>query len=74
MSLVDEEGENQAVRCFLMVYGQPGLTVWQMVAHMRRCGYDTTTPEWPRTTEIRHLTKAGAQMWLRHLFSLENST
>lgn len=69
--LVDEEGENQAVRCFLMAYGTAGLTVNSMIFHMSMCGFDATTPDWARTTEVSHLTKSGAQMWLRHLFSLE---
>jgi hypothetical protein len=69
--LLDDEGENRAVRSFLMVYGSPGITVGGMKRHMERCG----APYWPSWVEQQdpamHLTKAGAQLWLRHLFSLE---
>jgi lysophospholipase L1-like esterase len=69
---MDDEGENLAVRVFLMQYGTPGLTVGAMSRHMSRCGY----PLWPAWVngdawDGGHLTKAGAQLWLRHLFSLE---
>lgn len=69
-SILDEEGENQAVRCFLRFYGQPGLTVEQMRKNMQLSGY----PFWPKwvDTTLGHLTKAGAQLWLRYLFALEN--
>ena len=60
--------ENKAVRCFLMQYGAPNLTIGAMRNHMERCGY----PEWPaligEELEQQHLTKAEAQFWLRHLF------
>jgi len=67
----DAEGENKAVRSFLMLYGQPGLTVGQMKKHMARSGF-TSWPEWVETEPHgAHLTKAGAQLWIRHLFALE---
>lgn len=68
--LMDDEGENRAVRAFLMQYGTSGLTVGAMRLHMERCGF----PEWPHWVKQQdgaHLTKAGAQLWLRHLFALE---
>lgn len=67
--LVDEEGENQAVRCFLMIYGNHNLTVKDMKYHLSMSGF----PYWPDWTADApgHLTKAGAQLWLRHLFALE---
>lgn len=69
--LLDDEGENQAVRCFLMAYGAQSMTLDKMMTHMKACGYPLW-PEWVETTEMRgHLTKAGAQLWLRHLFALE---
>lgn len=69
-ALKDEDGENRAVRAFLMVYGTPGLTAAAMAAHMRRSGFDYV-PAWvERSPEF--LTKAGAQLWLRMLFALEN--
>jgi hypothetical protein len=67
----DAEGENKAVRSFLMLYGQPGLTVGQMKKHMARSGF-TSWPTWVDTEPyVAHLTKAGAQLWVRHLFALE---
>jgi len=70
-SLLDSDGENKAVRCFLMLYGSKGLTVGKMRQHMTRCGY----PLWPDvvadTHEDAHLTKAEAQTWIRHLLALE---
>ena len=67
----DAEGENKAVRSFLMLYGQPGLTVGQMKKHMTMSGFKA----WPAWVDTEphgaHLTKAGAQLWIRHLFALE---
>jgi hypothetical protein len=67
----DAEGENKAVRSFLMLYGQPGLTVGQMKKHMTMSGFKSW-PTWVETEhDGAHLTKAGAQLWIRHLFALE---
>jgi hypothetical protein len=70
----DADGENKAVRSFLMLYGQPGLTVGQMKKHMTISGFKA----WPTWVETEphgaHLTKAGAQLWIRHLFALEPTT
>jgi hypothetical protein len=67
----DAEGENKAVRCFLMLYGQPGLTVGQMKKHMAMSGFKSR-PAWVDTEpDGAHLTKAGAQLWIRHLFALD---
>jgi hypothetical protein len=67
----DAEGENKAVRCFLMLYGQSGLTVGQMKKHMAMSGFKLW-PAWVETEhDGAHLTKAGAQLWIRHLFALE---
>ena len=71
--LIDTDGENRAVRSFLMLYGQPGLTVGAMRKHLIALGF----PHWPEWVEFggpgdaAHLTKGGAQHWLRHLFALE---
>ncbi len=67
------EGENRAVRCFLALYGgNCGITISDMCKHMESSGY----PLWPNwvdtTVDSSHLTKLDAQMWLRHLFSLED--
>ncbi len=71
LALVDEDGENRAVRWFLAAYRNPGMSVGGMKAHLKLSGY----PLWPDWVErchpSEHLTKAGAQLWIRHLFSLE---
>jgi hypothetical protein len=67
-----EDGENRAVRAFLMHYGAPGLTVKQMRDNMRRAGWEGCWPAWAADVD-GHLTKLGAQNWLRHLFALENT-
>ncbi len=72
--LVDEEGENLAVRSFLIQYGcgSSNPKVGQMLSHMNHSGWEGTEPEWVKTChKDEHLTKAGTQLWLRHLFSLE---
>lgn len=82
--VLDADGENRAVRAFLMLYGTAGLTVGAMKQHMERCGFpywpdwvEPSTPTLEGETYITfiskaHLTKYGAQSWLRHLFSLES--
>lgn len=70
-ALVDDDGENKAVRWFLAAYLNPGMTIGVMKTHLKLSGY----PLWPDWVErchpSEHLTKAGAQLWIRHLFSLE---
>lgn len=71
--LIDpDDGENRAVRCFLMLYGTPGLTAGKMMQHMSASGW-AFWPEWVPEQREQHLTKGGAQHWLRHLFALETS-
>jgi hypothetical protein len=71
--IMDTDGENRPLRCFLMQYGQPSLTVGAMKKHMTMCGY----PFWPKwvneKADTTHLTKGGAQSWIRHLLSLEHT-
>ncbi len=70
--LLDDEGENLAVRWFLAMYGgSRGVTVGQMKRHLDACGFDGCWPDWAENEDGEHLTKAGAQLWIRHLFSLE---
>lgn len=70
--LLDEDGENQAVRTFLMLYGTE-LTVARMREDMELAGWPQA-PGWTKEPEAQgHLTKEGAQDWLRHLFALEAS-
>jgi hypothetical protein len=71
--LLDDEGENRAVRMFLACYGgNTGVTVGHMRQHLEMCGYPYW-PDWTLDCPKAHLTKGGAQNWLRHLFALEKS-
>jgi len=71
--LLDEDGENRALRSFLMQYGLPGLTVGAMRDHMKRSGWGGEY--WPffvsASNRDTHLTKGGAQVWIRHLLGME---
>jgi hypothetical protein len=68
--LVDEDGENRAVRTFLQLYGgTASVTTDQMRNHLAMSGFEDYWPDW--TVEDMHLTKGGAQDWLRYLFALE---
>jgi hypothetical protein len=70
--LIDDEGENQAVRMFLLLYGgNNGCTTGLMRYHLKASGFNGLWPEW--ANKDMHLTKAGAQLWLRHLFNLETA-
>lgn len=71
--LMDDDGENRAVRCFLSLYsGTTGVTVAQMTSHLAHSGFDGYWPEWVNDPAAAgHLTKGGAQHWIRHLFSIE---
>lgn len=70
LEMVDDEGENQAVRMFLALYGGAcGVTSEQMRKHLKMAGFDGAWPEWANSNN-GHLTKAGAQLWIRHLFAL----
>lgn len=70
--LLDGDGENRAVRCFLMLYGgTPGVSTSQMRNHLARSGFEDYWPDW--TVQDMHLTKGGAQDWLRYLFRLEQA-
>jgi hypothetical protein len=71
-ALLDLDGENMAVRNFLMFYGgNRGITTKSMRYAMTMSGFDGAWPEW--ANDDMHLTKAGAQLWLRHLFDLEKN-
>lgn len=71
--LLDTDGKNRAVRSFLIQYGAPSLTVGAMRQHMARSGWgDAFCPAFVANGHPdRHLTEAGAQLWMRHLFDLE---
>lgn len=68
--LIDTDGENRAVRMFLALYGGAcGITTDKMRKHLEMAGFSGAWPEW--ANQNMHLTKAGAQLWIRHLFALE---
>lgn len=68
----DEDGENRALRSFLLQWGLPGLTVDNMKRHMEMSGWQNMWPKWVDVVHPKeHLTKAGAQLWIRHILSLE---
>jgi hypothetical protein len=70
--LLDSDGENRAVRNFLMFYGGAcGINTKSMRYNMTMSGFDGAWPAW--ANDDMHLTKAGAQLWLRHLFDLEKN-
>lgn len=73
--LLREDGENMAVRGFLMMYGGAnGITVGMMRDHMALLGWGKCWPAWVNEAHANmHLTKAGAQDWVRHLFALEQA-
>lgn len=69
--LLDADGENRAVRAFLLQYqGNPQTTTRLMRDHLHLSGFTNCWPAWADVGST-HLTKAGAQLWLRHLFDLE---
>lgn len=72
-NILMDDGENQAVRTFLQLYGCTNSpTVEQMKEHLDSSGFDGCWPAWVNDPDnAGHLTKGGAQDWIRHLFSLE---
>lgn len=66
--LIDEDGENRAVRAFLLGLQINCISVPSMKSHMKACGW----PHWPDWVENDqgYLTKMGQQLWLKHLFDL----
>jgi hypothetical protein len=71
-SLIDpQDGENLAVRCFLMLYTGGATMVRDIREGMRTAGFPHW-PEWVEADDAGSLSKLGAQNWLRHLFALEN--
>lgn len=71
--LLDNDGENRAVRCFLGIYQCGSPSVKQMKIHLEHSGFNDCWPEWVTDPKnAGHLTKGGAQDWLRYLFALED--
>lgn len=69
--LMDSDGENRAVRFFLAFYGgNSGIRIVQMMKNLGMAGVPYW-PDWCDAESSSHLTKAGAQLWLRYLFDLE---
>lgn len=69
-NLVDEDGENMAVRAFLQQFqGNHLITSGQMLQHLKWLGFDLALPEWANPD--LHITAGEAQAWLRLLFTLE---
>lgn len=69
--LLDADGENRAVRSFLAQFqcgGDSGIKA--MKIHLEHSGFNDCWPAWV-VGSSGHLTKGGAQSWLRHLFALE---
>lgn len=67
----DSDGENRPIRSFLAAYGAP-ITIGQMRDHLEMSGWDKLWPQWVNDLpDGTHLTKSGAQSWLRYLFELE---
>jgi hypothetical protein len=67
---IDEDGENQALRSFLLSYGCGNHTIEGMRNHLRLSGFKGCWPEWANDA-TGHLTKGGAQNWIRHILALE---
>lgn len=71
-TLLDAEGENRALCTFLLLYGSgSSVSIAEMRKHMKRYGWDGCWPAWVAFPADGHITKSGAQLWIRHLISLE---
>ena len=70
MELLDEDGENRAVRVFLMVYHR-FTKIESIKIALRRAGFDGCWPAWAESPLVMHLTKSAAQDWIRYLINLE---
>lgn len=68
--ILRDDGENLAVRAFLGLYKMQVSTVGTMARHMEALGWDNH-PSWATEADSQHLTVGGAQLWIRHLISLE---
>jgi hypothetical protein len=71
--LLDDDGENLAIRAFLSLYGGTNSpTVLRMRQHLECFKFEGCWPDWVNNPANQgHLTKGGAQSWLRYLFALE---
>lgn len=77
IDLVDEsDGENRAVRSFLSQYScDNSITIGGMRRHMELSGWEDCWPGFVNvaSNDKLHLTKGGAQYWIRYLFDLEKT-
>lgn len=65
------DGENQAVRSFLQLYGTGGtVAIERMYYHLESRGFGAMCPSWTQK-ERGHLTAGGAQSWIRHMIGFE---
>lgn len=74
-NLLDDDGENLAVRSFLSAYSCTAtFSIAAMRTHMIRSGWSIEfCPEFARLEKTTgSLTKAGAQLWIRHLINMES--
>lgn len=70
-NMMDEDGENQALRSFLLLYSG-GVQTYGNCRCMRLGGYEYAIPEWAKESPASaHVTKAAAQEWIRFILSLE---
>lgn len=69
--LLDSDGENRAVRAFLLGRELGIKESVFMKRHMESSGYPFW-PDWVGQGNRAHMSKSAQQDWLRHLFSLEN--
>lgn len=72
--LLDSDGENRALRSFLRLYSPDrSITINEMRAQMDLAGWSLEyCPDFARIGSSEHLTKSGAQIWIRHLFGMEH--
>jgi len=71
--LLDDDGENLALRTFLAFYGNnPTVSIGAMKDCMETSGWDNH-PEFVIRMSDWSMTKGTAQMWIRHLLSLEQA-
>lgn len=70
--LLDTDGENKAVRYFLLHWQTPRITIGAMCQSLELSGFGAEFwPDFADPFSKSHLTKAAAQAWLRHLFDIE---
>lgn len=72
--ILDADGQNLAVRSFLLMYScDRVISMAEMRNHMKMAGWGDMWPDLVSDARgDQNLTKACAQTWIRHLFSLED--